>query len=136
MAATLVGHVVGLVVDSKNPIDAPTPDEEKGSERRRSRRAKIVRPVRVRPSGPKDEHFEDFPTSVNASREGIYFLTRTEKYYAGMRVFVTFPYIAPQDPMNCDYAAHVVRVEGLGAGKFGVAVELLSTRSTEGDEKV
>lgn len=121
------------VVDSDNPIGAPSPGEEKRPERRRSRRAKIARPVRVRPSAPRDEHFEDFPTSVNASREGIYFLSRNEKYYAGMSVFVTFPFIAPQDPMNCEYTAHVVRVEGLGAGKFGVAVELLSTRNAEGD---
>ncbi len=134
VAATLVGHVVGLVVDSKNPIDAPTPDEEKGSERRRSRRAKIVRPVRVRPSGPKDEHFEDFPTSVNASREGIYFLTRTKNYYVGMRLFITFPYVSPNNPMNCEYLAHVVRVEGFGSNKFGVAVELLSTVDATGSK--
>ena len=112
-------------MDDKNPIDAPPPGEKR-PERRRSRRAKIMRPVRVRPSEPCDEHFEDFPTSVNASREGIYFLTRTEKYYTGMRVFATFPYISPNDPMNCEYLAHVVRVENLGSGKFGVAVELLS----------
>ena len=118
-------------MDGENPISAPPPGEEKRSERRRSRRAKIVRPVRVRPSEPRDEHFEDFPTSVNASREGIYFLTRNEKYYTGMRAFVTFPYVSPHDPMNCEYLAHVVRVEALGAGKFGVAVELLSTMNVK-----
>jgi len=34
---------------------------------------KIVRPARVRPPEPRDEHFEDLPVSVNASKEGIYF---------------------------------------------------------------
>ncbi len=128
--------LVGLVVDSKNPMDAPPPGEERSPERRRSRRAKVARPVRVRPSEPQDAHFEDFPTSVNASSEGVYFLTRNEKYYTGMQVVVTFPYIGPRNPMNSDYVAKVVRVENLGAGKFGVAVELLSAKAAQGDERV
>ena len=57
-----------------------------------SRRAKIARPVRVRPSDPRDEHFEDLPVSVNASKEGIFFTSRRKSYYKGMRVFVTFPF--------------------------------------------
>src|SRR5467141_5312887 len=87
-------------------------------------RVKIVRPVRVRPSEPRDEHFEDLPVSVNASKEGVYFTTRLKSYYKGMRVFVTFPYSSPHDPMNCEYVAEVVRVEELPNGKFGVAVSL------------
>jgi hypothetical protein len=81
----------------------------------------------VRPSEPRDDHFEDRPVSVNASREGIYFLTRKEAYYTGMRVFVTFPYSSPNDPMNCEYVAQVVRLEKLANGKFGVALNLLMT---------
>ena len=96
-------------------------------EKRRSRRAKIVRTLRVRPSEPRDDHFEDLPISVNASKEGIYFTTRKESYYRGMRVFVTFPYTSPHDPMNCEYVAQVVRVEKLPNGKFGVALNLLMT---------
>jgi hypothetical protein len=97
------------------------------SEARKSRRAKIVKPVRVRPSEPRDEHFEDLPTSVNASREGIYFVSRKNNYYKGMRVFVTFPFSSPHDPMNCEYVAEVVRVEELPKGKIGVAVHLKMT---------
>jgi PilZ domain len=96
-------------------------------ELRRSRRAKIARPMRVRPSEPRDEHFEDHPVSVNASKEGIYFTTRQESYYPGMRVFVTFPYSSPHDPMNCEYVAEVVRVEKLPNNKNGVAVHLKLT---------
>jgi hypothetical protein len=95
--------------------------------KRRSRRAKIARPLRVRPSEPKDDHFEDFPVSVNASREGILFTTRREGYYPGMRVFVTFPYTSAHDPMNCEYVAQVVRVDKMPNGKFGIAVDLLMT---------
>jgi hypothetical protein len=96
-------------------------------DKRVSRRAKIARPVRVRPSDPRDEHFEDQPVSVNASKEGIYFTSRQKSYYKGMRVFVTFPFSSPHDPMNCEYVAEVMRVEELPKGKFGVAVNLKMT---------
>jgi len=96
-------------------------------ELRRSRRAKMARPMRVRPSEPRDEHFEDHPVSVNASKDGIYFTTRQESYYPGMRVFVTFPYSSAHDPMNCEYVAEVVRVEKLPNNKTGVAVHLKLT---------
>jgi len=87
----------------------------------------MARPLRVRPSEPRDEHFEDLPVSVNASKEGVYFTTRRKSYYKGMRVFVTFPFTSPHDPMNCEYVAEVVRVEELSNGKFGVAVHLQMT---------
>jgi len=96
-------------------------------QKRRSRRVKMSRPVRVRPSEPRDDHFEDLITSINASKEGIYFHSRRPGYYKGMRVFVTFPYSSGHDPMNCDYVAEVVRVETLPNGKFGVAVDLKMT---------
>jgi len=41
-----------------------------------------------------------------------------------MRVFVTFPYSSPHDPMTCEYVAQVVRVDRLEDGKSGVAVHL------------
>jgi PilZ domain len=102
----------------------PEKFEKRASDNRVSRRAKIARPVRVRPSEPRDDHFEDLPISVNASKEGIYFTTRLHSYYPGMRVFVTFPYSSPHDPMNCEYVAQVVRVEKLENGKTGIAVHL------------
>lgn len=96
-------------------------------EKRRGRRAKIAKPLRVRPSEPRDDHFEDLPISVNASKEGIYFTTRRENYYKGMRLFVTFPYTSQHDPMNCEYVAEVVRVEKLANGRYGIAVHLKMT---------
>jgi len=108
---------------------ASTPEgaEKQYADKRRSRRAKIARTLRVRPSEPRDEHFEDLPVSINASKEGILFKTRQATYYPGMRVFVTFPYSSPHDPMNCEYVAQVVRVDKLPNGRFGVAVNLLMT---------
>lgn len=116
-----------IVVVYQEPVLMSTMKEavaNKSLEKRRGRRAKMARPARVRPSEPRDEHFEDLPISVNASKEGIYFTTRRNSYYKGMRVFVTFPYSSPHDPMNCEYVAEVVRVEELPQGKFGVAVHL------------
>ena len=102
-------------------------DQQQYPHKRRSRRAKMARSLRVRPSEPRDEHFEDFPISIDVSREGIRFASRKSNYYSGMRVFVTFPYSSPHDPMNCEYVAQVVRVDKLPNGKFGVAVNLLMT---------
>jgi hypothetical protein len=101
--------------------------ETQYKEQRRGRRAKIAKPLRVRPSEPRDEHFEDLPISVNASKDGIYFHTRRGNYYKGMRVFVTFPFASQHDPMNCEYVAEVVRVEELANGRFGVALSLKMT---------
>ena len=105
-------------------LDKP---ERPYGDKRRSRRAKIARTLRVRPSEPRDEHFDDLPTSINASKEGVFFTTRRDKYYVGMRVFVTFPYNSAHDPMNCEYVAQVVRAEKLSSGKVAVAVNLLMT---------
>ena len=109
--------------------DAGMPEEvdKEYAEKRRSRRAKMARTLRVRPSDPKDDHFEDLPVSINTSKEGVLFRTRRTSYYPGMRVFVTFPYSSPHDPMNCEYVAKVVRVDKLPNDRFGVAVELLMT---------
>jgi hypothetical protein len=92
--------------------------------KRRSRRLKVASRVRVRPSDPNLEHFEDLPITLNASKEGIYFTTRQSSYYAGMRLFVTFPYDMPHDPLNSEYMGEVLRVEKLKDGKLGVAVQL------------
>jgi hypothetical protein len=97
------------------------------AEKRRNRRAKIAKPLRVRPSEPRDDHFEDLPVSVNASKDGIYFQTRRDDYYKGMRVFITFPFTSAHDPMNCEYVAEVVRIDKLPNNRFGVAVHLLMT---------
>ena len=92
---------------------------------RRSRRAKVAKPLRVRPSESRDEHFEDIPVSVNASTDGIYFTTRRAGYYEGMRLFVTFPYTSERDPLKAEYLAEVKRVEELPHRRVGIAVQLL-----------
>lgn len=115
------------MIDSGSKSDGSAAIEAPSSELRRARRAKITRQLRVRPSDPRDDHFEDLSSSVNASKHGIYFTTRRPNYYKGMRVFVTFPFTSAHDPMNCEYLAEVVRVEKLPNQKFGVALDLKMT---------
>jgi hypothetical protein len=110
-----------------NSKSATLESQKKYPEKRGNRRAKMARPLRVRPSDPRDKHFEDLPVSINASKDGIYFATKLASYYLGMRLFITFPFTSAHDPMNCEYVAEVLRVDKLPRGKFGVAVNLKMT---------
>lgn len=101
--------------------------ETSNAEKRLSRRAKLNKLLRVRPSEPRDDHFQDLPTSVNASKTGIYFHSHRSNYYKGMRLFITFPFTFATDPMNLEYLAEVVRVEKLPNKRFGIAVHLMMT---------
>jgi hypothetical protein len=58
---------------------------------RRSRRIKLGQPVRLLPSLPRGEFFEEIGTTRNVSCEGFYFLTRREHYQEGMHLLVTLP---------------------------------------------
>ena len=94
---------------------------------RRSRRISLGQPVRLLPSLPRGEFFEEIGTTSNVSREGFYFLTKRQHYQEGVRVLVTLPYHSPRDRSDCDYLGQVVRVELLDDGQRGVAVQLLSS---------
>lgn len=91
-------------------------------ERRKGRRVKISLPMLVRPSDPK--HKEEVQATLNASRDGLYFTTRAEHYYVGMRLSVIFGY-APTDRCNSASSGKVVRIDRLEDGRFGIAVEIL-----------
>ncbi len=94
---------------------------------RRSRRINIGQPVRLIPSLPRGEFFEEIGTTSNVSPEGFYFLTKCEHYQEGMRLLVTLPYHFPRDRRDCEYLAQVVRVDLIDKGQRGVAVQLLSS---------
>lgn len=91
-------------------------------ELRRNPRAKISKPVRVRPSDPRCQ--EEVQTTLNASRDGVYFTTGAEHYYPGMQVRVVFPY-ASNDLCNIELLGEVVRIERLADGRRGIAVRIL-----------
>ena len=104
------------------PMEPP-----RAQERRRSRRIRIGQPLKVRPSDPRDEHFEEMNVTKNVSRDGIYFLSKIPSYYEGMRLFLTVPYHAPSEPMDQEYLGQVARVDRLEGGQSGIAVQLLTS---------
>jgi PilZ domain len=94
---------------------------------RRGRRINVGLPVRLTPSIPRGELFEEIGTTSNVSREGFYFLAKREHYQEGMRLLVTLPYHFPPERGDHGYLAQVVRVELLDNGQRGIAIRLLSS---------
>jgi hypothetical protein len=94
-------------------------------ERRGTRRCKITQLMRVRPSDPEKDHFEDLRGSVSVSRTGVYFHSSETGYEIGMRLFVTMPYSKDPSAMNREYLAEVVRRDALSNGLTGVGIKML-----------
>jgi hypothetical protein len=110
----------------KTPSTPGTPaSKPKSTERRGSRRCKITQLMRIRPSDPEKDHFDDMRGTLSVSRSGVYFQTSEPAYEIGMRLFLTLPY--SQDPMsmNREYLAEVVRRDPLSTGMFGVGLKIL-----------
>jgi hypothetical protein len=102
-----------------------TTSKSAASERRGSRRCKITQLMRIRPSDPEKEHFDDMRGTLSVSRSGVYFQSSEPGYEIGMRLFLTLPY--SQDPMslNREYLAEVVRRDPLSTGMFGIGLKIL-----------
>ncbi len=94
-------------------------------ERRGTRRCKITQLMRVRPSDPEKDHFEDLRGSVSVSRTGVYFHSSETGYEIGMRLFVTMPYSKDPSALNREYLAEVVRRDSLKNGLTGVGIKML-----------
>jgi hypothetical protein len=101
----------------KQPISNP--------ERRGSRRCKITQLMRIRPSDPNKDHFEDMRGSVSVSRSGVFFQSSESAYEVGMRLFVTMPYSHDPASMAREYLAEVVRRDALPTGMFGIGIKIL-----------
>lgn len=96
------------------------------TDRRREPRTRRARPVYVMPADPGDTDFEEVRTMTDFSRTGFYFITnRRGAYREGMQLFV----IPAFGCFNFEYLGEVVRIEGLPAGEYGIAVRLLSIGS-------
>jgi len=94
-------------------------------ERRGTRRCKITQLMRIRPSDPNKEHFEDMRGSVSVSRSGVFFQSSESGYEVGMRLFVTMPYSQDPASMAREYLAEVVRRDALPTGMFGIGIKIL-----------
>ena len=97
----------------------------KATERRGSRRCKITQLMRIRPSDPEKDHFEDMRGTLSVSRSGVYFQTSEPGYEIGMRLFVTLPYSQAPMSLNREYLAEVVRRNPLSTGMFGIGLKIL-----------
>jgi hypothetical protein len=108
-----------IAICEEKAVIAPVANEE----RRRSQRDKIANPARVRPWGPKYE--EEVRTTLNSSRDGLYFTTWSEHYHLNMSVSVIFPY-ASVVLSHSEHFGRIVRIERLTDGRLGIAVQFLS----------
>jgi hypothetical protein len=102
-----------------------TTTRSKQTERRNSRRCKITQLMRIRPSDPERDPFEDIRGTISVSRTGVYFHSSVPTYAVGMRLFVTMPYSKELSSMSHEYLAEVVRREPLPNGLFGVGFKIL-----------
>lgn len=96
------------------------------AERRRSRRLKVNQLMRLRPSDPSKQFFDDIRGTISISREGVYFQTSEPGYQLGMRLFVTMPYTSPAAAHCREYLAEVVRMSSLPNGLTGVGIKILA----------
>jgi hypothetical protein len=110
---------------TKTTGNSPIPRNTSQTERRGSRRCKINQLMRIRPSDPEKEHFEDLRGSTSVSRSGVSFQTSEKSYEIGMRLFVTMPYSREPAAINREYLAEVVLLEALPNGLNGVGIKLL-----------
>ena len=112
-----------FMTKSNNPGGIST--RSKQTERRSSRRCKITQLMRIRPSDPERDPFDDIRGSLSVSRTGVYFQSSIPTYQVGMRLFVTMPYSKEPASMTHEYLAEVVRRDPLPNGLFGVGFKIL-----------
>jgi hypothetical protein len=94
-------------------------------ERRTKTRTRIPRMIRVRPSEPTAEDFDEILPTLNASRNSVYFVPQNGIFKPKMRVFITYPYASDAGAINQEFLGAVTRVDVLPGNKQGVAVHLL-----------
>lgn len=109
----------------KKPSSFPASRASSAAERRNSRRCKITQLMRIRPSDPERDHFEDLRGTMSVSRSGVYFQSSERGYEVGLRLFVTMPYSNDPSAINREYLAEVVRIDPLPNGLTGVGIKIL-----------
>jgi len=97
---------------------------QKGSDRRRRRRALISSPVRVRGLNITNGGPDEVSTTVDVSRLGLLFVTSLDCYSRGMDVMVTFPYSKAVNAIQAEQPGRVVRVHEGSDGQRRVAIAL------------
>jgi PilZ domain len=108
------------------------PARSSRTERRSSRRCKITQLMRIRPSDPERDPFDDIRGTLSVSRTGVYFHSSETAYEIGMRLFVTMPYTKEPAAMHREYLAEVVRRDPLPNGLFGIGFKILMELGLQG----
>jgi CheY-like chemotaxis protein len=108
---------------------------QSGIDRRRRRRAKISAQVHVRAVNAPAP-FEEVCMSVDVSRDGLLFTSKSSGYWKGQMLEVAFPYSAMAGAINQGQPAEVVRIVPQPDGRFGVAVQFVAAKTdAKGDRK-
>jgi len=94
-------------------------------DRRSSRRCKITQLMRIRPSDPELEPFDDIRSTLSVSQAGFYFRSSEPKYEVGMRLFVSVPYSTDLADITHEYLTEVVRRDSVPNGLFGIGLKIL-----------
>ena len=126
-----MASAIDLMVKANHP-GSGAPARTKQNERRSSRRCKITQLMRIRPSDPERDHFDDIRGTVSVSRTGVYFHSSEAAYQVGMRLFVTMPYTREPASMHREYLAEVVRRDHLPNGLFGIGFKILMELGFQG----
>ena len=111
--------------DMVKPTTPRPPSRSTHTERRSSRRCKITQLMRIRPSDPVRDPFEDIRPTESVSRTGAYFHSSETGYEVGMRLFVSMPYSKQPAAMVREYLTEVVRRDPLPNGLFGIGFKIL-----------
>ena len=73
---------------------------------------------------------------MNTTRDSVYFASKNTSYTEGMRVFITFPYSDAPGSLNRESLGQVLRVDDLGQGRRGIAIQILMPLYVGGKETV
>jgi PilZ domain len=92
-------------------------------ERRQYPRINLSQVVRIRPFDPNLA--PEYCTTLNVSRNGLYFATQAAHYTPGMSVYVMSDF-QPNSPLNDSVEGAVIRIDELEADKWGVAIRVFS----------
>ena len=117
------------VVDEKAKDGASADPKAPSVDRRRRRRAKISAQVHIKLVDAPEPH-EEVCMSIDVSRDGLLFIAKRAGYWKGQQLDVTFPYSTAAAALNTAQRADIVRVSEQAGGKFQIAVEFLSAKSS------
>lgn len=107
---------------------------QNGPDRRRRRRAKISAQVHVKTVDTKTP-FEEICMSVDVSRDGLLFTSKSAIYQKGQRLDVTFPYSNMVGAINEGQPANIVRIVAQPGGQYGIAVHFVSAKADAKSER-